>query len=57
MLSQVNAQDDEARFEVIENGTKRGGKNLVSNKGYSYVFKVRLSSQTLLKIHTITIQK
>ena len=48
MLSQVNAQDDEARFEVIENGTKRGGKKLVSNKGYSYVFKVRLSSQTLL---------
>lgn len=33
-------EDNEVRFEIVESGTKRGGKKLVSSEGYSYTVKV-----------------
>ena len=41
VISQVPEQEEEsARYEIVEHGSKRGGRKLVSNRGYSYVFKV-----------------
>jgi hypothetical protein len=33
-------EDHDIRYEIVESGTKRGGKKLVSSEGFSYTVKV-----------------